>query len=126
MKQFSIICLYRNAIYRSHVQKKPNHTSTNTSTSSTISSSMNVFASTMTNVSKPPSQLAKSYQSNYTRYGRPTPLQHTSTSPLIPPPILSQSHSTLLRNYTSTCGTPDQMKRQKVMYCICDISLTYA
>ncbi|CAO3597677.1 unnamed protein product [Absidia cylindrospora] len=99
-----------NAIYRSHVQKSY-HPITTTSCNS---SNMNVSSpSTVTNVSKPPSQLAKSFQSNQVRYGLPTPLPRTSTYPLIPPPILSPSHSTLLNNYTSTCGNSDRIKRQK-------------
>ncbi|ORZ13641.1 RNA polymerase II transcription factor SIII subunit A-domain-containing protein [Absidia repens] len=105
-----------NAIYRSHVQKSY-HTITTTAaatTTSSNSSNMNAsYSSTVTNVSKPPSQLAKAYHSNQARYGQPTPLPRTSTYPLIPPPILPPSHSTLLGNYTSTCGNSDRIKRQK-------------
>ncbi|CAO3645169.1 unnamed protein product [Cunninghamella blakesleeana] len=101
-----------NAIYRSHnpsLVHKP-----------IKSNSLTLNNNHLINISKPPSRLAQSYQSNRAKYGLP-PCLPTSVSQLIPPtpqPIktsnLSRSKSASIYNCSSTYQYTQNIKQEKV------------
>ncbi|SAM08202.1 hypothetical protein [Absidia glauca] len=108
-KTITCVGAYRNAIYRSHVQK-PYHLNSPLSTTTPLNKTIpSLSPDTVMNVYKPPSQLARSYRTNHARYGsKPTSAPIYS---MIPPP---PSHSSAIENCTSTWGNTDKLKRLKV------------
>ncbi|KAI9306432.1 RNA polymerase II transcription factor SIII subunit A-domain-containing protein [Cunninghamella echinulata] len=105
-----------NAIYRCHAHSAIHkHPYANASISNNNNNNNN---SSIINISKPPSKLAQSYQSNRAKFGTPTILP-SSVSQLIPPPSpikspsLSKSNSTSIYNCASTYEYTRNIKQQQ-------------
>ncbi|CAO3623678.1 unnamed protein product [Cunninghamella echinulata] len=110
-----------NAIYRCHTHSavhKPPYANTSVSNNNNNNNSNSINSSSIINISKPPSKLAQSYQSNRVKFGTPTILS-SPVSQLIPPPSpikspnLLKSNSTSIYNCDSTYEYTRNIKQQQ-------------